>query len=87
MEQPPSASWQRREDMYRRFVADLDDDALLRQARISWFQGLQNDPMWRDDIIMLAILCQECETRGLKAGFEALEGETRVELKKQGRLA
>ncbi len=85
MEHTTSLNWREREHKYRAFVAELSDAELLRQARISWFQGLMNDPMWREDVLMLAIQCQECERRGLKAQFEALEGDMRADLERQGR--
>ena len=66
-------------------MAELSDAELLRQARISWFQGLMNDPVWREDVLMLAIQCQECERRCPKAQFEALEGDMRADHEREGR--
>jgi hypothetical protein len=79
--------WQQLEDNYRRHAAAMDEVDLLREVRMSWFQGLMNHPMWREDGIRLEALRQECERRGLKPRFETLEGEMRDDLRRQGRLA
>jgi hypothetical protein len=63
MDYTTSRSWPDREPIYRKFLSELAPEALLREATLRWWEGLQHQPMWREDQIMLAILCQEHEAR------------------------